>query len=84
MAPPAVRERFKVAAHGGSELGIAVKVDAHGDPYVLMRPTRAGDLNLDGLVTIADFINLAAHFFADRITKIEDIQGLIYLNAVRA
>ena len=29
---------------------------------MLMRPTRIGDLNLDGTVTIADFIGLASHF----------------------
>ena len=40
-----------------SRLGIAVVVD-----HVLIRPTRIGDLNLDGVVTIADFIDLASHF----------------------
>jgi hypothetical protein len=45
-------------------LGIANLIDAHGDGHVLIRPTRIGDLNLDGNVTIADFIDLAAHFNA--------------------
>ena len=29
---------------------------------ILIRPTRIGDLNLDGIVTIADFIDLASNF----------------------
>jgi hypothetical protein len=30
--------------------------------HVFLRSTRIGDLNLDGRVSIADFITLAAHF----------------------
>ena len=44
------------------KLGIAQLVDAQGDGYILMRPTRTGDLNLDGAVTISDFIDLASNF----------------------
>src|SRR5207253_5427624 len=51
-----------LASHFGMKLGIAQLVDAHGDGYVLMRPTRTGDLNLDGIVTISDFIDLASNF----------------------
>jgi len=51
-----------LAAHANSKLGIARLSDAHGDPYLLIRPTRIGDLNLDGVVTISDFIDLASNF----------------------
>jgi hypothetical protein len=51
-----------MSAHPTSMIGIARRLDAHGDAYLLMRPTRIGDLNLDGLVSIADFIDLAANF----------------------
>ncbi len=51
-----------LAAHANSKLGIAQLTDAHGDPYILIRPTRIGDLNLDGQVTISDFIDLASNF----------------------
>jgi len=34
----------------------------HGDANVLIRPTMTGDLNLDGDVSISDFIDLASHF----------------------
>src|SRR5438105_4814580 len=43
--------------HGGSGIGLATVAD-----YILIRPTKVGDLNLDGSVTIADFIALASHF----------------------
>jgi hypothetical protein len=42
---------------------VAQVLDAHGDP----RPALAGDLNLDGTVTIADFITLASNFNASGI-----------------
>jgi hypothetical protein len=51
-----------LGAHPNSRLGIARLIDPHGDPFILIRPTRIGDLNLDGQVTIADFIDLAARF----------------------
>jgi autotransporter-associated beta strand protein len=53
-----------LAAHPGSALGIAGIVDGAGVSAVLIRPTRIGDLNLDGNVSIADFITLASHFGA--------------------
>jgi hypothetical protein len=40
-----------------SRIGIGKMSD-----HVLVRSTRIGDLNLDGTVTIADFIDLASHF----------------------
>jgi hypothetical protein len=43
--------------HTGSKIGIAITGD-----HVTIRPTRVGDLNLDGQVTISDFIDLAANF----------------------
>jgi hypothetical protein len=51
-----------LVTHFGMKLGIAELVDGHGDSYILMRPTRPGDLNLDGQVTISDFIDLASNF----------------------
>jgi len=50
------------------KLGIAQLVDDHGDNYILMRPTRTGDLNLDGVVTISDFIDLASNFNRTDVT----------------
>jgi hypothetical protein len=57
-----------VAAHLNSRLGIAIVPDLHGDQHVLLRPTIIGDLNFDGTVTIADFIDLASNFNAVGIT----------------
>ncbi len=51
-----------LATHFGMKLGIAELADAHGDDYLMIRPTRSGDLNLDGVVTINDFIALASNF----------------------
>jgi len=51
-----------LAQHPGSAIGVAVVSDAHGDKLVMVRPTRIGDLNLDGSVTISDFIDLASNF----------------------
>jgi autotransporter-associated beta strand protein len=49
-------------AHPGARIGVAIVNDAHGDASVLIRPTKIGDLNLDGEVTISDFIDLASKF----------------------
>jgi hypothetical protein len=51
-----------VGRHTNARIGLATLLDAHGDAHLLIRPTRIGDLNLDGAVTIADFIGLASHF----------------------
>ncbi len=48
--------------HAGAKVGIAALTDAHGEHNVTIRSTRVGDLNLDGLVTISDFIDLASNF----------------------
>jgi hypothetical protein len=48
-----------LAAHPGSGIGVAIIANA-----VVIRTTRIGDLNLDGDVTISDFIDLASHFNA--------------------
>ena len=45
--------------HAGSAIGIATSGD-----HVTVRSTRVGDLNLDGAVTISDFIDLASNFNA--------------------
>jgi autotransporter-associated beta strand protein len=43
--------------HANSRIGITTL-----ENHILLRPTRIGDLNLDGRVTIGDFITLASHF----------------------
>jgi hypothetical protein len=53
-----------IGAHPGSKIGVAVVSDAHGDKLTMVRTTRVGDLNLDGSVTISDFIDLASNFNA--------------------
>jgi len=53
---------FDSGLHPGAAIGIAQIVDAHGDALVEVRATKVGDLNLDGTVSISDFIDLAAHF----------------------
>src|SRR5205807_8361573 len=53
-----------LSSHPPAGIGLAQLIDAHGDPYLLIRPTEIGDLNLDGQVTISDFIDLAANFGA--------------------
>src|SRR5439155_13280427 len=45
--------------HSGSAIGIAITGD-----HVTIRSTRAGDLNLDGQVSISDFLQLASNFNA--------------------
>jgi hypothetical protein len=52
-----------LAAHPGSALGLAIQGDA-----ILIRPTRIGDVNLDGIVTISDFIDLASNFGRTGVT----------------
>ena len=45
-----------------SGIGLALVNDAHSDANIFIRLTRIGDLNLDGVVSISDFIDLASHF----------------------
>jgi hypothetical protein len=49
--------------HASSGIGIAGRAD-----HVLIRATRIGDLNLDGVVSISDFIDLASNFNIDGAT----------------
>ncbi|HEV8605597.1 MAG TPA: NF038122 family metalloprotease [Tepidisphaeraceae bacterium] len=62
-------------SHPSSKLGIAIVADAHGDMSLLIRPTRIGDLNLDGQVSIADFIDLASHFNGPGTWQEGDLNG---------
>jgi probable HAF family extracellular repeat protein len=48
--------------HPGSGIGLGQFTDTAGDSYLLIRITRMGDVNLDGQVSIADFLALASHF----------------------
>ena len=48
--------------HGNSAIGLGQFTDAAGQPYLLIRLTRMGDVNLDGQVSIADFLTMASHF----------------------
>jgi len=43
--------------HASSKIGLAQQGD-----HILIRPARVGDLNLDGNVSISDFIDLASNF----------------------
>jgi len=66
---------FDSGLHANSAIGIAVLTDAQGDAYVLVRPTRIGDLNLDGTVSISDFIDLASHFNGSGDWQSGDLNG---------
>jgi hypothetical protein len=50
------------SAHAGTGIGLAQIADAHGDSHIQIRLARIGDLNLDGTVSISDFIDLASNF----------------------
>src|SRR5205085_4790244 len=56
-----------MAAHPGSRLAVINSVDLHGGQHLLVRPAAIGDVNLDGSVSIADFITLASNFGASGI-----------------
>jgi hypothetical protein len=64
-----------LAAHPSSAIGVAKVADAFGDPHILIGPTRIGDLNLDGQVTISDFIDLASHFNGTGMWQEGDLNG---------
>ncbi len=62
---------FSLASHPNSAVGLAAIGNA-----VIIRPTRIGDVNLDGLVTIADFIDLSSNFGHSNVTWQEgDLNG---------
>jgi len=64
-----------LAAHPGSAIGVAKLTDVHGDDYILVRATRIGDLNMDGIVSISDFIDLASNFNAAGDWQQGDLNG---------
>jgi fibronectin-binding autotransporter adhesin len=49
-------------------VGLARVTDVHGQEMILIRATVVGDSNLDGNVSIADFIDLASHFGETGVT----------------
>jgi hypothetical protein len=53
-----------IALHPNSRLAVIKRPDLHGDQNLLVRLAATGDLNLDGTVSISDFIDLAANFGA--------------------
>jgi len=53
-----------MVAHPGSRIAVLKSVDLRGVAHLLVRPAAIGDLNLDGSVSIADFITLASNFGA--------------------
>ena len=53
-----------LAAHPGSALGLAEIASG----FILIRPTHIGDINLDGAVTISDFIELSSNFGRTGVT----------------
>jgi hypothetical protein len=53
-----------IANHLGARLAVVKRPDLHGDQNLLVRPAATGDLNLDGSVSISDFIDLASNFGA--------------------
>ncbi|HEV8292990.1 MAG TPA: hypothetical protein VGP94_13740 [Tepidisphaeraceae bacterium] len=71
-----------LSSHPSSGIGLAKVLDPHGESVFLIRPTRIGDLNLDGSVTISDFIDLAANFNASGPNITWQEGDLNYDNAV--
>jgi hypothetical protein len=51
-----------LAGMSGMRIGLAERLDAHQRPFLLMQSTVLGDVNLDGTVSIADFLDLATNF----------------------
>jgi hypothetical protein len=64
-----------LTSHPGSTIAVGKLTDAHGDPYILVRATRKGDVNMDGTVSIADFIDLASNFNAAGDWQKGDLNG---------
>lgn len=51
-----------LATRSNARIAVSKRPDAHGDQNLLVRPAVTGDLNLDGNVSISDFIDLASNF----------------------
>jgi hypothetical protein len=66
---------FDSGLHAGAAIGYGFFDDANGDGFMLIRPTRIGDLNLDGIVSISDFIDLASNFNAPGFWQQGDLNG---------
>jgi hypothetical protein len=71
-----------LSSHPNSRLGLAKLTDLHGDSYLLIRPARVGDLNLDGIVSISDFIDLSSHFGASGLSITWQEGDLNYDNTI--
>ncbi len=57
-----------LAAHPNSRLAIGQVPDLRGTQYLLLRPTVIGDVNMDGTVSISDFLTLASSFGGTGVT----------------
>jgi hypothetical protein len=64
-----------LASHAGSAIAVATMTDAHGEDFVLVKATRIGDVNMDGIVSISDFIDLASNFNAPGDWQHGDLNG---------
>jgi hypothetical protein len=64
-----------LASHPNSAIGIAQLLDAGGNPYVLLRPTLIGDLNLDGQVGVDDLHELISHLNEAGLWQEGDLDG---------
>jgi hypothetical protein len=53
---------FDSGLHSNAAIGMNISKDQFGNDVVFIRSTQIGDLNLDGCVTISDFIDLASNF----------------------
>jgi hypothetical protein len=48
--------------HPNSAIGVAVRLDEHNDPYVVVKLTRQGDLDCDGAVDALDYQDFIANW----------------------
>jgi hypothetical protein len=59
----------------GAAIGLNTFTDQFGNEGIFIRSTQIGDLNLDGCVTISDFIDLASNFNGQGLWAAGDLNG---------